>query len=341
MPMWRLVALRPLTALMTTAVLAAVVPAGATAAQLIGGRPEAAVAHAFQAGRSHRGQAIVSIRASTVSPGWTVVRAVVPARLGATPRRASAPRLLSTYYHRSGGREIPQAPPAAVQADLSRPFTVTVVYTGSGAESISAQYTAKSNCAGLGPFSDGETVSVTPMSWEVRYTVALDDVLSAVASGRTVAIVPRITFDARTSRLSAAEIAVRTMQDQGCSGPAVTSTCRTSFSLGGPDPAGQLALSPSGLQIGVPVVPHPTGACAPSTFTLGPSLWDSGATTALLGHLGLIGGTLPAHPYAPVTVRWPGGSAQHSQGFVTSPCQDDPGCMETFGWHGTVSLHTG
>ena len=58
------------------------------------------ISKAFFALRAHKGQVIVSIRASTVSPAWAVVKSVTPEAPG---RRAAAsrppPRLQSTYYH--------------------------------------------------------------------------------------------------------------------------------------------------------------------------------------------------------------------------------------------------
>jgi hypothetical protein len=68
-------------------------------------------------------------------------------------------------------------------------------------------------------------------------------------------------------------------------------------------------------------------------------MWDTGGATALVGQLGLLGGGLPANPYAPVHVSWPGGSAAEAQGFAASPCQGDAGaCTDAFTWRGTVTL---
>jgi hypothetical protein len=112
------------------------------------------------------------------------------------------------------------------------------------------------------------------------------------------------------------------------------------FAPGGPNPGGELSFpAGSGLQAGVPTAIRQRGACNPDNFTLGPSLWDSGAAAAIAGPLKLLGGTLPSRPYAPVKVSWPAGSAQEAQGFADSPCQGDSAvCTDTFAWRGTVSL---
>jgi hypothetical protein len=95
------------------------------------------------------------------------------------------------------------------------------------------------------------------------------------------------------------------------------------------------------MRIGLPLTDTTQGTCSPSLYTLGPSLWDSGATAALVSRLGLLGGALPARPYAPIAVAWPSGSAQQSQGFAASPCQGDgAACTDSFTWRGTVSLHS-
>src|SRR6185312_9934777 len=103
-------------------------PAG-LAARLVGGRTQQAIARTFSAQRSHRGQAIVSIRTSTVNSSWAVVRSVTPQAVGQT-RSGATPPLRSTYYHlmRGGVRAAP--PPKRVRTDLSRAFEVEVVYTG-------------------------------------------------------------------------------------------------------------------------------------------------------------------------------------------------------------------
>ena len=81
------------------------------------------------------------------------------------------------------------------------------------------------------------------------------------------------------------------------------------------------------------------GQCAAVDYTLGPSLFDSGATTALIGSLGIAGGTLATDPYKPISVQWPADSAQQTEGFVASPCQGDgPACSDALTWHGVVAL---
>jgi hypothetical protein len=87
------------------------------------------------------------------------------------------------------------------------------------------------------------------------------------------------------------------------------------------------------------MAPHQQGTCSPDIFTLGPSLWDGGGATALVSQLRLLGGRLPANPYAPVHVSWPKSAAALAQGFGVSPCQGDTAvCSENFQWQGTVAL---
>src|SRR6201999_2936107 len=151
------------------------------AARLVGGRTEKSLARAFSAQRSHRGQAIVSIRTSSVNGSWAVVRSVMPQAAGQT-RSDATPPLHSTYYHLVGNGARPATPPRAVRADLAHDFQVAVVYAGSGRESIAYQQDYGSVCAGAGPFVDQETDTVSPMTWSVRYVVDLDRLLSAVRS---------------------------------------------------------------------------------------------------------------------------------------------------------------
>jgi hypothetical protein len=158
-----------------------------------------------------------------------------------------------------------------------------------------------------------------------------------------VTLVPNVDFDATGSQINASENVVRSVQDAGCNQNQTTFTCATTFTAGGADPGGQMSFpAGSGLEVGLPMTMRPHGTCNPDNFTLGPSLWDSGGVTALVGQLQLIGGTLPANPYAPVKVSWPGGSAAQAQGFAVSPCQGEPAlvCSDTFDWQGTVALQS-
>lgn len=331
----RLTCACPVGPLLLATALLLLAPAGASAARLAGGRRQAGLERAFHATAAHRARLIVSIRTSTVSPAWAVVRSVAAPRAG----RAGALRLSSAYYRQAGSRERPGSPPARVRADLDRTFRVAVVYSGSGSETIDSNPAYSSVCAGVGGFVDRETVSVSPMSWTVRYVVNLDDVLGAGRSAQGSAVVPAVTFAAGGSRVSAVERLTRVVQDVGCNGRTSRFTCTKTFHPGGADPAGRLSRGPGGgLEVAVPVRVTTKGACSPADYTLGPSLWDGGAATADAPHLGLFGGALPANPYAPVKVSWPGGSALGGQGFATSPCQDDATCGDAFHWRGTVRL---
>ena len=329
------------TAAMVMALCAAALaaPPAGMAARLVGGSTQRAIARAFSAARSHRGQVIVSIRTSTVSRSWAVVRSVSPRTAGQT-RSGTTPALRSTYYHLIGRRVRPGSPPRAVKADLARPFSVEVVYTGAGSESIKYGQGYGSVCPGAGGFNDTATDVVSPMSWTVRYVVDLDDLLSAVRGSAGVSLVPNVFFDAAGSRVDASETVVRELQDKGCNQNVTTFTCTTTFAPGGVDPGGQLSFPAGlGLEVGVPMAQRPQGVCNPDNFTLGPSLWDGGGATALVGQLKLIGGTLPGNPYAPVKVSWPDGAAAPVQGSAVSPCQGDTAvCSDRFTWQGTVSL---
>ncbi|MBV9816851.1 MAG: hypothetical protein JOZ07_00715 [Solirubrobacterales bacterium] len=321
--------------------LAAALPAlalgivpGAWAAKLVGGREQTALTRAFSAARAHRGQAIVSARASTVNPSWAVVTAVRP-RSGSS----RAPALLRAYFHIAGGRAQAGLPPQAARADLSSPFSVVVRYAGSGAETITYDQQYASICGGEGGFSDQQSDTVSPMSWSVRYLVDLDDPLAVTRTAAGTVIVPKVTFLAQGSSVHAREALTRTALDLGCGGTPTSYHCATTYGVGAS--ASGLLQFPTrgGLQIGVPTSAKAIGQCDPSDYTLGPSLWDGGATTALAGQIGLVGGRLPSDPYAPVTVAWPSGSAAASTGFVASPCQGDgAACRDDFRWRGQVSL---
>jgi hypothetical protein len=325
-------------AVAVAAVGLAAAPAG-MAARLVGGSAQRAIAHAFSAQRSHRGQAIVSIRTSSVSRAWAVVRSVTPQRVGQT-KSGAAPALTSTYFHLTGRGARPAAPPRPVRRDLARPFAVAVVYRGSGAETIAYSQPYRSACQGMGGFTDSARDTVAPMSWTVRYVIDLDDLLSAIRGPAGTALAPDVAFDAGASTITASETVSRTLWDKGCNQTANTVTCTTAFAAGGVDPGGQLSFpSGGGLEVGLPLAPRQRGACDPDNFTLGPSLWDAGGATALVGRLHLLGGTLPANPYAPVQVSWPQDAATTTQGFAVSPCQGDGAvCTDTFRWRGSVAL---
>jgi hypothetical protein len=327
-----------LTAFALAGVTGATVAATAVrAAVLVGGGEQARIARAFDATAAHRRQVIVSIRASTPDPAWSVVRSVTPQTGGRTTAGAAPITLHSSFYERAGGREIAAAPPAAVRADLVAPFSVAVVYKGSGSESIAYQQVYRSNCAGAGGYTTTLQDTVTPMSWDVRYVVNLDDLLAAVRSSQGTVLVPDATLDRAASTLSAAESVSQTAIDAGCNGTLSTQRCASTFSLSGP---GLLSASTAaGLEVGIPMAATRTGTCDPNDYLLGPSQFDDGATTALVARLGLLGGTLPADPYTPVTVSWPGDSAALREGLLAGPCQgDDAACQDAMSWNGTVAL---
>jgi hypothetical protein len=325
-------------ALLTGGALAT--PDSTLAAELVGGREQAAISRVFLANPAHKRQLVVSIRASTVSPSWTVVKSVRPEGGGRTSAHFTPIKLISTFYHRVKGAERVKRPPAAVRSDLARNFRVAIVYTGSGGESIAYKQLSRSVCAGSGGFTDQQDSIISPMSWSVRYIVNLDDLVAAVESSQGAMIVPSISFDALHSSLSAVQSLTRTIVDAGCGGTPSTFQCTTSYRLSGSAADELLSFLPGlGTEIGIPTRGSTVGDCDPDDYTLGPSLWDSGATTALVTQLDLIGGELPGNPYAPVTVSWPTDSAALSDGSLASPCQGDAAaCSDRFHWTGTIAL---
>ena len=321
---------------LTLLVVAALTPGAAQAAKLVGGREQASVVRAFTAQRGHRRDVVVSVRASTTAPAWLVARWVNPARGGpASP----PPTLHSTYFHRTGAGIHPGAPPRPARSDLGAPFRVALVYTGSGSEAISYQERDKTVCIGNGTYVDQQQESVTPMSWTVRYVVDLDLLQAAVGAGSSSAVVPTVTFDRRGSQLLASEALSRTTVDNGCFQKPVTIRCATSYFLNVRGAGSEVSFTPGlGAEIGIPLGFGRHGDCAPDDYTLGPSLWDSGAATAAVPKLNLVG-SLPANPYAPVTVSWPLSSAGVLQGFLASPCQGITAtCSDALRWKGTVRV---
>jgi hypothetical protein len=327
----------PIAGLLTLAVLLA--PAAAHAAKLVGGHEQALIAKAFFARRSHKGQVIVSTRASTVTPAWVVVKSVQPEASGRRTAAGRTPRLQSTYYHLTGGRAKRGTPPAQPRADLARDFRIAVLYTGSGSETIAYHQLYRSVCPGSGGFTDDQAATIKPMSWSVRYVVDLDALQSAVRGAAGTVLVPAVSFDPSGSQVSAHEVLTRTAIDRGCNGQPTTFECDTTYALGSPTD-GVLSFPPTGgVEVGVPTSSNPSGDCDPSDYTLGPSLWDSGATTAVTAHLGLVGTALPANPYAAVPVSWPLNSVALASGFRQSPCQGDgAACRDTFRWTGHIVL---
>lgn len=316
-------------------------PASASAARLVGGREQAAIAKAFFARRSHKGQVIVSTRISTVAHSWAVVKSVRPHATGRRTASGLTPRLHSTFYHLTRGHEKLGIPRPAVRADLARNFRVTVLYTGSGSETIAYHQLYRSVCPGSGGFTDEEAATIKPMTWSVRYVVDLDALQSAVRGSVGTVLVPAVSFERARSQVSAHEVLTRTAVDTGCNGQPTTFECDTTYAAGVPAD-GLLSFPPTGgLEVGVPTSSNPSGDCDPSNYTLGPSLWDSGATTAVIPVLGLVGARLPTNPYAPVPVSWPGASLTLVSGFPASPCQGDgAACRDTFHWTGHVALQT-
>jgi hypothetical protein len=313
-------------------------PSSALGAKLIGGREQAAAAKAFSRLRAHRGEVVVSIRASTVSPAWVVVKSVRPQR-GAS---GANPRLRSTYLHRVGAGFRTGGPPRTARADLSQPFEVAVLYAGSGSETVHYEQAYRTSCTGggAGGFVDQQSASVTPMSWSVRYVVDPDQLQAAVATPEGPAIAPTVFFDAAGSELTASEKLSRTYVDNGCFDTPRNFKCTSSFHLSNPGADSDLSFDPGvGTEVGLPMRSSHTGQCSPTDYTIGPSLWDGGASTVLVSKLDLIGGHLPGNPYAPVHVSWPGSSALEQQSFLTSPCQGIPtSCGDVLHWQGTVRL---
>jgi hypothetical protein len=312
----------------------------ATAARLVGGKQQAAITRGFFHQRGPKGRAIVSIRSSSVSSAWSVVRWVIPTPAGGQGIGQSAPRLHSTYFHAGPRGQQPGAPPARVSRDLAGAFRITIVYTGSGSENVNYAQTYRSVCSGGGGFVEQERDTVSP-SWRVRYSVNVDRLLSAVRGPQGVVLVPTVAFAPASSRVSATETRSRTYVDQGCFDHPTNYQCVTSFHLAGGG-ANDLGFPPgAGTEIGIPMRGAGRGRCAPADYTLGPSLWASGAATAAVRTLGLVGGRLPSHPYAPLKISWPRNSAPAGDGTATSPCQGiHSGCSDQFSWRGSVRLQT-
>jgi hypothetical protein len=306
-------------------------PGQTLAARLIGGRRQAAVVRAFSDSPARRHLLIVSIRSSTVSPSWAVVRWVAPGKV----------HLHGAFFHRVGGHERLGTPPPGVRADLDQHFRVAIIYRGAGSEKIVDRQEYTSVCAGAGGYVDRQQETVSPVSWKVRYIVDLDRLEAAVASQQGSVVVPAIAYQAAGSELSATETVSRTYVDRGCFNSPTSFRCTTVFHLSGADP--DLSFDPGmGTEIGIPMVAGRRGQCSPDDYTIGPSLWDGGASTALvpsLGMLGMLGTRLPKDPYAPVRVSWPSNSAGVLNGFLTSPCQGiTEGCSDQMSWQGIVQL---
>jgi hypothetical protein len=266
-----------------------------------------------------------------------VVKSVIPAPAGKGSR--SKIRLRSAFYRLSGDTARSGAPPQKARGDLLGNFKLAVVYSGSGSESMSYEQTYRSVCSGGGGFVEQETDAVSP-SWKVRYVVDLDHLLSAVRGPDGVDIVPQVSYGAAGSRLKAVEQRQRTYVDNGCFSNPTGYRCTTTFHLQSKGADADFALDPGvGAEVGIPTRTTSSGRCDPSYYTLGPSLWDSGAANALVAKLGLVNTRLPARPYSPIAIRWPGGSALQQEGFLAGPCQGLAStCHDTFKWKGTVRL---
>ena len=124
--------------------------------------------------RAPRRASIVSIRASTVAGAW-VGREVGAVRGSG---RLTAVRRTSGCRARTSGRprRASAAPPTAQggQGDLSQDFKVAVVYTGSGAETITYTAAYRSVCTGGGGRRPAERHGHIRCRGRVRYVVDLD-----------------------------------------------------------------------------------------------------------------------------------------------------------------------
>ena len=321
--------------------LTALAAAPAGAARLVGGSRQAAIETAFFAHGAHRGRVVVSVRVSTIEPAWSVVKSVLPQVSGRTSTGARKPRLRAAYYHLVGRAEQIGHPPGPALHDLRHRFTVDVQYSGSGSETIAYDQLYGGVCKGLGGFTDLQQDTVAPMRWVVRYEIDPDNLLSAVRGPQGPELVPRVAFVSHGSSVTATQTRSRSVVDLTCAGSTTRWRCTTSYRLA---PGAGLLSFPAelGLEIGVPMASTSTGQCDGADYTLGPSLWDSGATTALVKKLGIVGSALAGDPYKPISLTWPTNSAQQVQGFVQSPCQGDgAACTDAFTWHGVVALIPG
>lgn len=311
----------------------------ARAAKLAGGGRQAAIKRAFTAHGAHKRQTVVSVRTSTVNGAWAVAESVALPRAGRAGGKAGNLRPTNTYYHVVHGAERPGKPPGPVQADLGRDFKVAVVYAGSGSETINYTQKTLGVCQAAGGWIDQQTETVKPMSWSVRYVIDLDSLAAAVSDGRTAVVVPAVTLDRGASSLNAVAQTTRSTVDLSCNGTTVTTRCAIRYRLGGSGSDNWLSLIPAGLEVGIPMSKSSLGSCDPDSYTLGPSLWDSDAATALAGKLRVLGGSLPANPYAPVKLAWPFSSSLVADGAIASPCQGNPaGCIDSMNWKATVRL---
>lgn len=317
--------------------LAAFPAASADAARLVGGHEQAAVLRAFAAPSGHRRDVVVSVRASTVSRSWLVARWVKPSTGG---RAGSVPSLHSAYFHIVGGTARPGFPPGPARGDLQARFRVAIVYSGTGSETVNYPQTDKTICTGNGQYSDQQQETVAPMAWTVRYLIDLDHLRAAVGSAPAAVVVPTVSFDRHGSQLTASETLSRTTVDTGCNQRPTTIRCTTTNFLDVHGAASDLSFAPGlGAQIGIPLGFARHGDCAADDYTLGQSLWDSGAATAGVPKLDLAGGRLAPNPYAPLSVSWPFSAAGVLSGFVVSPCSGiATACSDAMRWRGTVRL---
>ncbi|MGH2868033.1 MAG: hypothetical protein ACRDNK_10760 [Solirubrobacteraceae bacterium] len=320
--------------------LATFTAGAAQAAKLVGGREQSAVLRAFKAQRSHRRAVVVSVRASTVARPWLVAKWVKPSTSGIA---GSVPSLHSAYFHLVGGAARPGSPPGNARRDLQARFRVAIAYSGTGTETVNYPQTDKTVCIGNGQYLDQQQETVDPMAWTVRYVIDLDHLQAAVGQAPGTAVVPTVSFDRRGSQLTAAETLSRTTIDTGCSQRPTTIRCTTSDFLDVRGAGSDVSFVPGrGTQIGIPLGFGRHGDCAPDDYTLGPSLWDSGAATAGVSKLDLAGGRLPPNPYAPLRVSWPFSAAGVLSGFLVSPCQGlATACSDAMRWSGTVRLLPG
>jgi hypothetical protein len=309
-------------------------PAAASAAKLAGAKQDGALRTAFQRDRHHTGASIVSIRVSTAKAGWAMIE-WIPKGAPESVTSAAKPTVQRTTYH---GTKPDSKPPKKVKKDLLEPLKVRLTFEGKGSESVDLKTTSQGECGGS--VTDERTESISPIQWNISYVLDLDHFTLIRTSdphygGDLLQVLTH--YEPSRSTVSVIEQRHHAATDD-CDGATNTYDCTQTFGSPSQDSTGAVAIDRLGLVVQLETQLTATqGDCANTTFAAKP-YYDDGGISAFTPALRILGGDLPADPYAPVTVTYP--TNDFLEGYNgacalsgTTECHDD------YSWTGQIQLH--
>jgi hypothetical protein len=317
-----------LAVLLTLAAASTSAPA-ASAARFASPSEARALRSAFLHERGHAGTVITAITVSTTAPGWASV-----AYLPAAQAVAAKVKIITVTreYYRDRPRSHPtptKLPPKKAKSDLKKDLWVKLTYEGSGSEHYKSTDSGAGECGGSTETST-VTAKVEPAKWKYAYLLDLDK-MEREAGG----LDPLVRLVSAPTDVSVVRDLER--EQTHCNPPNESWSCITTFGAPRNVFPGMVAFTSSGTNILTPMVaasaPQGTG-CVDTLGIFGLQPGFTGAAVAINWHL--IGGMLPADPYAPIPVTY-----QRNALNKVNACSTFSGngpCSDTTEWSGEVTL---